>query len=140
MCEACAPSARPVDCADPGARPRLRFPKAARLSGAREFARVKEEGRTWPGKFFVLSVLFDAEVGESRLGIITSRRVGGAAVRVKARRLLRETVRPTRPALHPGCWIVLIARHTMKRATLSLLADEWSRLGRRAGILPSRSA
>lgn len=138
MCKACAPSAqRPVVCADPRPRTRLRLPKAARLSGAREFARVKEDGRTWPGKFFVLSVLFDAGVGESRLGIITSRRVGGAVVRVKARRLLRETVRPTRPALYPGCWIVLIARHTMRRATLALLADEWLRLGKRAGILPS---
>lgn len=97
---------------------------------------MKEEGRTWPGRFFVLSVLFDAEAGESRLGIITSRRVGQAVVRVKARRRLRETVRPTRAALHPGCWIVLIARHTMKRATLTLLAEEWSRLGKRAGILP----
>ncbi len=50
---------------------------------------MREEGRTWPGKFFVLSVLFDAEAGESRLGIITSRRVGGAVGRVRARRLLR---------------------------------------------------
>lgn len=142
MCEDCVQAAsqeRPGTCTDPAARTRLRFPRAARLSGAREFGRVREEGRTWPGKFFVLSVLFDAAAGESRLGIITSRRVGQAVVRVKARRLLRETVRPTRAALYPGCWIVLIARHTMKRATLTLLTEEWSRLGKRAGILPPTS-
>lgn len=139
MCKGCLLSARPAPpCADPRARARLRLPKAARLSGAREFDRVKEEGRTWPGRFFVLSVLVEAEAGESRLGIITSRRVGGAVVRVKARRLLREAVRPTRPVLQPGCWIVLIARHPIKRATLALLADEWLRLGRRAGILPPK--
>lgn len=138
MCKACAGFAPSAVCADPVARTRLRFPKAARLSGAREFGRVREEGRTWPGKFFVLSVLTEAEAGESRLGIITSRRVGGAVVRVRARRILRETVRPTRAALRPGCWIVLIARHTMRRATLASLSEEWSRLGKRAGILPAK--
>lgn len=136
MSEARAPSAS-VCGGEVPPRARLRFPKAARLSGSREFQRVKDEGRTWGGKFFVLSVLFEAEPGGSRFGIITSRRVGGAVVRARARRRLRETIRPSRAALRPGCWIVLIARHTMKHATLALLLEEWSRLGRRAGILPA---
>ena len=138
MCEACAHAARPVVCADPepASRPRLRFPKAARLSSSREFQRVREDGRAWGGPFFVLSVLPTGEGGESRVGIITSRRVGGAVTRVRVRRLLRETVRPTRPMLRPGCWIVLIARHTAGRADLAKLTAEWFRLGRKAGILP----
>ena len=116
--------------------PRLRFPKAARLATAGEFRRVKEKGRSWPGKFIVLGVLTDAAESPARIGLITSRRMGGAVVRNRVRRLLRECVRPTRMLLAANCWVVLIARHTAARATLAELSTEWLRLARRASILP----
>ncbi len=78
-------------------KPKLRFPKLARLATAGEFRRVKDKGRTWPGRFIVLGVLTDAADTPARIGLITSRRVGGAVTRNRVRRLLRESVRPTRP-------------------------------------------
>ena len=134
---------------DPLARsergPRLRFPKAARLTRAREFQQVKEQGRSFPGRLLVLGWLVrtDAKVADldSRVGLVTSRRVGGAVVRNAVRRHLREAVRHTRPQLRAGCWIVLIARHHAARASGAELAEEWLKLARRAGILlPSPGA
>lgn len=120
-----------------GKPPRLRFPKVARLATAGEFRRVKEQGRSWPGRFMVLGLLTDAAETPARIGLITSRRVGGAVVRNRVRRLLRESVRPVRPLLRANCWVVLIARHTAARATLAELSAEWLRLARRASILPA---
>ena len=119
---------------------RRRFPKAARLTRATEFRRVKDHGRSWGGRFLVLGVLFDARPAASgdsraRIGFITSRRVGGAVERNRVRRRLREIVRQHRPLLRAGCWLVVIARHTAARAPAEELAADWLRLARRASIL-----
>ena len=116
---------------------RLRFPRLARLSTAGEFRRVKDKGRSWPGRFLILGVLVDAADTPARIGLITSRRVGNAVVRNRVRRLLRESVRPARPQLKANCWVVLVARHTAARASLAELSAEWLRRARRAAILPS---
>ena len=122
----------------PGQPPRLRFPKAVRLTRPGEFGRVKEKGRSFPGRFLVLGVLADAEPPghDSRVGLVTSRRVGNAVVRNRVRRLLREAVRHSRPQLRAGCWMVIVARYTAARARADELASEWRKLARRAGILP----
>ena len=122
----------------PASRPaRLRFPKAARLTGAGEFRRVKERGRSFPGRFLVLGVLAEAAPAglDSRIGLVTSRRVGNAVVRNRVRRLLREAVRHSRPQLRGGYWLVLIARYTAAHATAAELAAEWRKLARKAGVL-----
>ena len=119
----------------PAQPPRQRFPRAARLSSAGEFKRVREHGRTWPGRYMVLGVLTGAPSGPARIGLITSRRVGGATVRNRVRRRLRECVRPARLRLKSGCWLVLVARHLAARAPLAELNAEWLRLAKRASIL-----
>ena len=85
----------------------------------------------------MLGVLLDAEPPghDSRVGLVTSRRVGDAVVRNRVRRLLREAVRHARPLLRPGCWLVIVARYTAARATGAELDTEWRKLARKAGIL-----
>ena len=134
------PEPLPVDPVDPVpavAKRRLRFPKAARLTRATEFRRVKEKGRSLPGRFLVLGILPDAEPDgrDSRIGLVTSRRVGNAVVRNRVRRLLREAVRHSRPRLRAGCWLVIVARYTAARASAGELAAEWQKLARRAGVM-----
>jgi ribonuclease P protein component len=112
----------------------FRFPKSARLARAAEFAKVKNHGGSWPGKFMVLSVLKTTEPG-SRIGLITSRRIGNAVTRNRARRRLREMVRLSRPHLNDGFWMVLIARRPVAFAEFKEIEREWLSLARRASIL-----
>ena len=114
---------------------RLRFPKSARLFRASEFQRVKHEGVSFHGKFIVMSVLKNVPTPEVRVGLITSRRVGGAVVRNRVRRRLREIVRAAAPHIHPGTWVTLIARQAASAASLQTLASEWQQLARRSSIL-----
>lgn len=113
---------------------RLHFPKSARLFRAGEFAKLKTEGRSYHGKFIVLSVLRQPPTEETRIGFVTSRRVGGAVVRNRVRRRLREIVRVARPQLAGGLWLVLIARHAAAQADFAALREEWVRLGERGSI------
>lgn len=129
----------------PRAHAALRFPKAARLTQTSEFRRVKEQGASVHGRLMVLGVLKIAEAGTDaepvRLGFITSRRVGGAVVRNRVRRRLRELARASRPQIRPGHWIVIIARANAARADFAALKKEWLALARRAGVLdPARDA
>ena len=121
---------------EPGGRkPRLRFPKAARLIRTGEFARVRTEGKPVHGKMLVLGVLKGCGEMDCRVGIVTSRRVGGAVVRNRVRRLLREIFRVMRPRLVRGVWLVAVAKSSAAKASLSKLGEECSQLARRAAIL-----
>lgn len=115
--------------------PRLRFPKSARLARVGEFAELKRAGRSFHGKLMVLSVLSAGGETAARIGLITSRRVGGAVERNLVRRRLREIVRAARPHLKAGVWLALIARQAAARASFQALRDEWLQLAQRSSIL-----
>ena len=113
----------------------LSFPKRRRLTRGCEFQRVKRDGRAWRGKLLMLSAIAVQDSGLCRVGFITARRLGGAVVRNRVRRRLREIVRRHQHDLRRDVWIVLIARQESARATYGALEDEWLRLARRASIL-----
>ncbi|RLC68584.1 MAG: ribonuclease P protein component [Chloroflexi bacterium] len=98
-----------------------------RLKRRRDFEAVCSQGRSWSNDLVVLRVLPN-DLGSSRYGFAVGRRLGGAVVRNRVKRRLREAVRliPTKD----GWDMVFIARHaaaeadyhTLKRATEELLA------------------
>jgi|SRR5262249_23739235 len=111
------------------------FSKARRLTRASEYERVKRDGLVRRGKLVMLSVTAVENSGPSRVGLITSRRIGSAVVRNRVRRRLREIVRQHQHELRQDFWIVLIARRDAANASYRTLEDEWLRLARRASIL-----
>jgi ribonuclease P protein component len=72
----------------------------------------------------------------TKAGIITSKRVGGAVIRNKIRRRLRELIRLTRPDFPAGSLIVAIAKPASATASFEELRGEWLLLARRLSILP----
>ena len=114
---------------------RFRFSVVRRLKLSREFERVRKEGRAVRGGLLMLSVLPVDGEKRFRVGLITSRRVGGAVVRNRVRRRLREIVRRNQQALKGGIWFVVIARRSAAQTDSAALEAEWLRLAQRAGIL-----
>jgi ribonuclease P protein component len=113
----------------------LSFPKTRRLTRISEFAHVKQRGHPERGKFMVLGTLAVQNSGASRVGFVTSRRLGRAVVRNRVRRRLREIVRKHQHDLREDFWIVLVARRDAPKASYRALEDEWLRLAKRASIL-----
>jgi ribonuclease P protein component len=66
-------------------------------------------------RFFVAFVVPRGE-GPLRLGVVASRKVGGAVARNRAKRLLREVFRLRRPRREVSADIVLVARGAIVRA------------------------
>lgn len=113
----------------------LRFSRDRRLTRSSEFLRVKSDGKVQRGALLIVGSLDVGDEPSFRAGFVTSRRVGGAVVRNRVRRRLREIVRHHQHALRGGIWMVLIARPAAARASSAALEDEWLRLAKRALIL-----
>lgn len=76
----------------------FRLPRSARLRRRAEYRKVYEAGARAAGRYMVVFVLRrDGNGFPSRLGVTASRRVGGAVVRARCKRRIRELFR-----LHPG--------------------------------------
>ena len=118
-----------------GRKPRLRFPKAVRLTQTAEFARVRSEGRSVHGKMLLLGILKGCGKEDGRVGIVTSRRVGNAVLRNRVRRRLRELFRIMRPRLIPGLWLVVVVKSPAAHATPAALGEEFRQLAQRGRIL-----
>ncbi len=92
---------------------RLRFGRAMRLKQGRDFARIRQEGeRLVLGCLIANWCRLPAEASP-RLGVITSAKIGGAVVRARARRLLREAFRLHQHHLATPVDLVLIARQSI---------------------------
>ena len=104
------------------------FPKRRRLHNRREFQRVYNEGVRISGRLFSVFLLRGAEDGPARVGLTVSRKVGGAVVRNRVKRLFREAVRLNWNALQDGSWAVLHARPSIREATFSEVEAEWRRM------------
>ena len=113
----------------------LSFPKRRRLTHASEYDRIKRDGLVRRGKLLILGAAVVENSGLSRVGFITSRRLGSAVARNRVRRRLREIVRRHQHDLRQDFWIVLVARRDAVKASYRALEDEWLRLARRASIL-----
>jgi ribonuclease P protein component len=92
------------------------------LRSPREFAALQASSK---GKVHPLLVARFArnDVGRTRFGLSTGRRLGRAVVRNRIRRRLRAALRAAAPRLVPGWDVLIVARPASAAATYSQLAD-----------------
>lgn len=96
------------------------------LKRAQFLAARKGEKRR--GRFFLVEVLDRGDDAPARVGLTVTRKVGGAVLRNRVRRRLREAVRVH--AAHdmaPGNDYVIVAREDVLRAPFEQLKAELSR-------------
>jgi ribonuclease P protein component len=75
------------------------------------------------------------DLDEVRFGFATGRTLGGAVIRNRTRRRIREALRAMAPSLQPGWDVLIIARPALVAADHRALVEVLERLLRRGGVL-----
>lgn len=109
-----------------------------RLSDNRDFQRVRREGRAWAGPLLVLRAA-DNGRDHSRFGFSVSKKIGKAAARNRAKRLMRESIRLRLPEIAQGSDIVLTGRPDIRDSGLQEVDEAVGQLLLRAGLLDGSS-
>jgi ribonuclease P protein component len=121
------------------AGPGLRLSQQQRLKNGRDFLRVKTQGRRIIEGCLIMNWLALPSGETTRLGVITSKRLGNAVTRNRARRLLREAFRRHQHDLTCPSDVVLVARSSIvDKGGLDVERDYLKAL-RKARLLPSET-
>jgi len=113
---------------------RLTLPKSRRLYQRRDFVEVRDQGRRIAQGCVVINWLAVPTGKPWKLGIITTKALGPAVVRNKARRRIREAFRQFQDQLKQPAHIVLIARSSIRDASFDRVTEDVVRALRRAGL------
>jgi ribonuclease P protein component len=105
-----------------------------RLKLSTDFKRVRRSGKSYAHPFIVLVVL-PAEGERTLFGVLAGRSVGNAVLRNRAKRLIREAIRPLLPKIQSGWKVVLVARKPIVNAELTEINESLKELFARAQIL-----
>ncbi len=105
-----------------------------RLRDNAQFQAVRREGRSWAHPLIVLCARPN-DLAYSRFGFSVSKRIGGAVIRNRAKRLMREATRLRREAIADGWDMVFIARRPIRAADYHQVDRAIEQLLRRARLL-----
>lgn len=122
-----------ADCAEV-TKPDQRLGRRQRLTRSSEVREAFAQGQSFAGRFMVMWLRRGANAN-LRLAVVSSRSIGGAVARNRARRRLREVFRRNRYRLHGAVDVVLVARRAVLAARWDDLVDDLMDLAGRAGLL-----
>ena len=113
------------------------FPQEVRIVRSIDYREIYKAGRKIHSKKFVLFGRMNA-IGHSRLGITVSKKVGGAVVRNRVKRLFREVFRRSLREIPNHFDIVVNAKTDCAGASYMELRDEFVNAAKKLRIEKNR--
>ena len=106
-----------------------------RIKQGRDFSRLKQEGQRLVTGCLIGNWCRMPAGAPLRLGVVTSKRIGNAVVRNRARRLMREAFRVHQHDFAAPVDLVLVARPSIAGKPLAVVEKDFLTLLRKAGLL-----
>jgi len=104
------------------------------LSRPQEFTAIQDRG-TARSTGLITARFLRTDLETTRFGLATGRRIGGAVVRNRVRRRLREALRVLHSSFRPGWDVLIIARPAIVGADHAALVGALRRTLERGGVL-----
>jgi ribonuclease P protein component len=115
--------------------PRLRLPRSSRLKHKRDFDRARKEGQRLVSGCLIANWLLLPPDASARVGVVTSRKLGNAVIRARARRLLREAFRLHQHDLARPVDMILVARQSIREKKFAGVERDFLRVLRQARLI-----
>ena len=113
----------------------MRLKRQLRMNSRSEFLRVRNDGKSYSGKYLVLGLLEDQKVNSGfKFGIIVTKKIGNAVMRTLIRRRIKGIISSFGETLDFSGYMVVIPRYLAKEASYENLESDWKRLVKKAGI------
>ena len=119
---------------------RLTLGRGQRLIHPQEFSRVRAAGQRVTQGCLIANWVELPDARASRLGVVTSKKVGCAVIRNRARRLLRDVFRHHQHELACAVDLVLVARRSIAEAKRTEVERDYLAAMRRGKLLPAADA
>lgn len=107
--------------------------RSFRLTRSADFKRVRNDGKSYAHPLLVLLVAA-SEQEHARVGISAGKSLGGAVQRNRAKRLIREAIRPFLASIPASLDLVFIARKPVLTSDFKTIQKSLRGLLRRAGF------
>ena len=113
---------------------RLSLGRPQRLTRNRDFMRVRAQGQRLAVGCLIANWQALPEGAGPRLGVVTSKKIGNAVARNRARRWLRESFRQHQHELVTSVELVLVARPSIAGCDYARVEKDFLTSVRRAGL------
>ena len=117
------------------APPRLRLGRSSRLAQSRDFMRLRQSGQRLALGCLIANWSKLPDGAAPRLGVVTSKKIGDAPARSRARRLLRESFRLHQHEFAQPVELVLVARNSIAGRSFAEVEKDFLAALQRARLL-----
>ena len=111
------------------------FPKSARIQASSDFRNHKEKGERLAKGCLLANWQLLPSDSFSRLGVVTSRHLGKAVIRNRARRLMRECFRLHKKGLLSEVDLILVARKSIAKKNFFDVEKDFIALLKKCNLL-----
>ena len=120
---------------NPAPPKRLRLGRSSRLAQNRDFMRIRQRGERLTLGCLIANWSKLPDGSAPKLGVVTSKKIGGAPARSRARRLLRESFRQHQHEFASPVEIVLVARNSIVQKDFAGVEKDYLAALHRAKLL-----
>ena len=113
---------------------RIGVQKQYRLAKRKDFGKVYKLGRSAANRQFVVYSLANPQTETMRVGVSVSKKLGGAVVRNRLRRRVKEIVRLNAHRIVPGYDLVVIVRKPVLDQSYAEMENSLKHVFKRAGL------
>jgi len=106
-----------------------------RLTSSSDIQRVRRMGKSVAHPLLVLVYIESSQTAPWKAAVITGKSIGGAVIRNRARRQIKEALRLQQPPIMAGNELIIIARKEIVKATYDQIVEALQNVLQRAKLV-----